>query len=230
MIDHVKLFATDPAASRAFYERALKPLGYRVMLEPAPGVVGMGVTRPDFWIAPAEGRADALPSRVPGRHPAGGRGLPRRRPRRRRHGQRRARPAPALPPELLRRLRARPRRQQRRGRLPRRDAAGDDRLGLLLLRGGLDRHHAQAVAARALEPRGALHDAVDVAALEDLVLEQGARQLVELVAVLDDQLRRPRIASSVRCCCSSSRSSRVRSETRPPSWETRREVIVVPIA
>ena len=59
MIDHVKLFASDPAASRAFYEQALKPLGYRVMLEPAPGVVGMGVTRPDLWIAPA----DAAPTR-----------------------------------------------------------------------------------------------------------------------------------------------------------------------
>jgi len=54
MIDHVKLFATDPAASRAFYEQALEPLGYRVMMEPAPGVVGMGATRPDFWVAPAE--------------------------------------------------------------------------------------------------------------------------------------------------------------------------------
>ena len=56
MIDHVKLFVTDPAASRAFYEQALAPLGYRVMMEPAPGVVGMGTTRPDFWIAPAEER------------------------------------------------------------------------------------------------------------------------------------------------------------------------------
>jgi catechol 2,3-dioxygenase-like lactoylglutathione lyase family enzyme len=54
MIDHAKLFATDPAASRAFYVQALKPLGYRVMLEPAPGVVGLGATRPDFWIAPAD--------------------------------------------------------------------------------------------------------------------------------------------------------------------------------
>jgi catechol 2,3-dioxygenase-like lactoylglutathione lyase family enzyme len=54
MIDHVKLFVTDPARSRAFYEQALAPLGYRVMLEPAPGVAGLGATRPDFWIAPAE--------------------------------------------------------------------------------------------------------------------------------------------------------------------------------
>jgi catechol 2,3-dioxygenase-like lactoylglutathione lyase family enzyme len=58
MIDHVKLFATDPARSRTFYEQALKPLGYRVMIEPAPGVFGMGATRPDFWIAPVQ----ALPT------------------------------------------------------------------------------------------------------------------------------------------------------------------------
>jgi catechol 2,3-dioxygenase-like lactoylglutathione lyase family enzyme len=55
MIDHLKLFVADPAASRAFYEAALAPLGYRVMLEPAPGVVGMGADRPDFWLAPADG-------------------------------------------------------------------------------------------------------------------------------------------------------------------------------
>ena len=46
MIDHLKLFVADPAASRAFYEQALEPLGYRVMLEPAPGVVGMGADAP----------------------------------------------------------------------------------------------------------------------------------------------------------------------------------------
>ena len=40
----------------------------------------------------------------------------------------------------------------------------------------------------------------------------------------------PRSASSERCCCSSSRSWRVRSETAPPSAETLREVIEVPIA
>ena len=55
MIDHLKLHATDPARSRAFYEQALRPLGYRVVMEPAPGVVGMGAKRPDFWIGPADG-------------------------------------------------------------------------------------------------------------------------------------------------------------------------------
>ena len=34
----------DPAASRAFYEAALEPLGYRVLLEFGP-VVGMGEDR-----------------------------------------------------------------------------------------------------------------------------------------------------------------------------------------
>jgi catechol 2,3-dioxygenase-like lactoylglutathione lyase family enzyme len=55
MIDHIKLFVADAERSRRFYERALEPLGYRVMLEPAPGVVGMGVEMPDFWLAPADG-------------------------------------------------------------------------------------------------------------------------------------------------------------------------------
>ena len=52
MIDHLKLQVADPAASRAFYEQALEPLGYRVLLAPAPGVIGMGADRPDFWLEP----------------------------------------------------------------------------------------------------------------------------------------------------------------------------------
>jgi len=54
MIDHVKLHVGDAARSRAFYEQALAPLGYRIVMEPAPGVVGMGVRFPDFWIAPSD--------------------------------------------------------------------------------------------------------------------------------------------------------------------------------
>jgi catechol 2,3-dioxygenase-like lactoylglutathione lyase family enzyme len=50
MIDHLKLHVRDVERSRAFYETALAPLGYRVMLEPAPGVVGFGAERPDFWL------------------------------------------------------------------------------------------------------------------------------------------------------------------------------------
>ena len=58
MIDHLKLFVGDLPASRAFYEQALAPLGYRVLLEPAPGVVGLGADHPDLWLQPVEpGRA-----------------------------------------------------------------------------------------------------------------------------------------------------------------------------
>jgi catechol 2,3-dioxygenase-like lactoylglutathione lyase family enzyme len=51
VIDHAGLEVRDFATSRAFYEAALAPLGYRVMLEPAPGVVGLGADRPDFFLA-----------------------------------------------------------------------------------------------------------------------------------------------------------------------------------
>ena len=54
MIDHVKLHTGDVGRSRRFYEAALAPLGYRVILEPAAGVVGMGTRMPDFWLAPGE--------------------------------------------------------------------------------------------------------------------------------------------------------------------------------
>ena len=56
MIDHIKLHVADAARSKAFYEQALAPLGYRVVMEPVPGVVvGMGTRFPDFWLA----RSDA---------------------------------------------------------------------------------------------------------------------------------------------------------------------------
>jgi catechol 2,3-dioxygenase-like lactoylglutathione lyase family enzyme len=51
MIDHLKLHVRDVERSRAFYAAALAPLGYRVMLEPRRGEVGMGADRPDFWLA-----------------------------------------------------------------------------------------------------------------------------------------------------------------------------------
>ena len=57
MIDHTGLSMTDPSASRRFYERALAPLGYKVLMEVPTeftgGVVvfGMGVPpKPDFWL------------------------------------------------------------------------------------------------------------------------------------------------------------------------------------
>jgi catechol 2,3-dioxygenase-like lactoylglutathione lyase family enzyme len=57
MIDHTGFAVRDPAKSRSFYERALAPLGYRMMMEVPTQftggaiVLGFGVPpKPDFWI------------------------------------------------------------------------------------------------------------------------------------------------------------------------------------
>jgi predicted lactoylglutathione lyase len=55
MIDHIKLHVADATRSKAFYEQALAPLGYKVIMEPVPGaVVGMGTRFPDFWLAQSD--------------------------------------------------------------------------------------------------------------------------------------------------------------------------------
>ena len=54
MIDHIKLHVADAERSKGFYTQALAPLGYRVVLEPAPGAVGMGTRFPDFWLAQSD--------------------------------------------------------------------------------------------------------------------------------------------------------------------------------
>ena len=51
MIDHVNLGVADVAASRAFYERALAPLGYAVLMDTAWGV-GLGRNgKPDLFVS-----------------------------------------------------------------------------------------------------------------------------------------------------------------------------------
>ena len=57
MIDHTGVSISDPVRSRLFYEKALAPLGYRVLMEVPPeftggaAVWGMGVPpKPDFWV------------------------------------------------------------------------------------------------------------------------------------------------------------------------------------
>jgi len=56
MIDHLKLFVGDAERSRGFYERALAPLGYSLIMEvPQTGgghvAAGFGADgKPDFWI------------------------------------------------------------------------------------------------------------------------------------------------------------------------------------
>ena len=54
MIDHIKLHVADAERSKTFYAEALAPLGYRVIMEPVAGVVGMGTRFPDFWIAQSD--------------------------------------------------------------------------------------------------------------------------------------------------------------------------------
>jgi len=51
MIDHINIGVADLAASRAFYLRALEPLGYVPIMD-MPYGVGFGRDgKPDFWIS-----------------------------------------------------------------------------------------------------------------------------------------------------------------------------------
>src|SRR3990170_4866823 len=56
MLDHIGFPVSDFARSKAFYERALAPLGYRVVMEvplsedDGDGYAGFGAERPQFWI------------------------------------------------------------------------------------------------------------------------------------------------------------------------------------
>jgi catechol 2,3-dioxygenase-like lactoylglutathione lyase family enzyme len=49
MIDHMTLTVRDAARTRAFLEKALAPLGYRVLME-FEGSFGMGDEKPYLWI------------------------------------------------------------------------------------------------------------------------------------------------------------------------------------
>lgn len=55
MIDHIVLNVRDVAVSKKFYEVALAPLGYEVVME-MPGGVGFGIGgKPEFWISARKG-------------------------------------------------------------------------------------------------------------------------------------------------------------------------------
>ncbi len=56
MFDHVGLNVRDYAASRAFYEQALAPLGYRVVMAfDEWQVAGFGTDdKPEFWVSRRE--------------------------------------------------------------------------------------------------------------------------------------------------------------------------------
>ncbi len=51
MIDHAGFGVSDYETSKAFYERALAPLGIELLMEPVPGAGGFGRDgKPFFWI------------------------------------------------------------------------------------------------------------------------------------------------------------------------------------
>ncbi len=51
MLDHVSINVSDYERSRAFYEKALTPLGYSLLMEPRARIGGFGADgKPWFWI------------------------------------------------------------------------------------------------------------------------------------------------------------------------------------
>ena len=63
MIDHISVNVSDPAASKAFFEAALAPLGYRVVMEfgpvtglgaPVPGAPEDAPVPPELWLSPTK--------------------------------------------------------------------------------------------------------------------------------------------------------------------------------
>jgi catechol 2,3-dioxygenase-like lactoylglutathione lyase family enzyme len=61
MIDHIGITVRDYEKSKAFYEKALAPLGYRFLFQvPGRKVGGFGKDgKPDFWIGEGE-KPDAI--------------------------------------------------------------------------------------------------------------------------------------------------------------------------
>ena len=116
MLDHVALNVRDVAAAKAFYLKALEPLGYEVFLEIGHDVGLQSGGNPDFWLCQRGEPRPCTSPFAPTARPcdafyeaaiaAGGK------------RQRRARPPPRLPRALLRGVRARPGRKQHRSRLP----------------------------------------------------------------------------------------------------------------
>jgi catechol 2,3-dioxygenase-like lactoylglutathione lyase family enzyme len=62
MLDHIGFGVSDYARSKAFYERALAPLGITLLMEPVAQAAGFGKdSKPFFWI---ESRGGAVEGRL----------------------------------------------------------------------------------------------------------------------------------------------------------------------
>ena len=117
-IDHVWLRTTDIAAGRDFYETIAAAVGIELVRE-QPDLVRYSDGAGSFTFILGERTDRARPPGIRRPRPPGSRSLSPARDRGRPRRQRPARRAPALPPRLLRSVRARPAREQRRSRLPR---------------------------------------------------------------------------------------------------------------
>lgn len=55
MIDHVGLKVNNLEMSKSFFEKALAPLGYRILYEITDNTAGFGIgEKPDFWVTRGE--------------------------------------------------------------------------------------------------------------------------------------------------------------------------------
>ena len=55
MLDHVGIPVSNFERNKRFYEQALSPLGYELIMEPRYGVAGLGHSgKPDFWVFQGE--------------------------------------------------------------------------------------------------------------------------------------------------------------------------------
>ena len=148
MIDHIGFPVSDYERSKAFYLKALAPLDYTLVMEvtqeqtghdPAAGFGANG--KPDFWIGGEGGLDKPLHVAIVAKDRATVDAFYKAAHRRRRTRQWRARDPRALSPELLRRVRARSRRPQHRGRLPHAGVSGSRRLRLARIARELSREY-----------------------------------------------------------------------------------------
>ena len=70
MLDHLSIQCADHAASAAFYDTVLAPLGGTRILDFPQGVIGYGVgNQPTFWVGAADDRIPNRPVHVAFRAP-----------------------------------------------------------------------------------------------------------------------------------------------------------------
>lgn len=54
MFDHITVTVSNLQTSKAFYEKALAPLGYKILFGDGETYLGFGDKRPQFWISQAD--------------------------------------------------------------------------------------------------------------------------------------------------------------------------------